>query len=301
MLRPWLTFLAVVALGIGGARAQPNDAVALLPLDAPPRLEIYGQPVASEIARVLIAGGIDVVVVGPKMAVPARAKLIVDGTIAGTTSAILVTLRVRTPSDGVVIETLQSSATSITNIDRAAADLSAKVLPVVRDKLAAMHEPPARPNKIADRLVLESLPLTLLATTAAGAASEPLRAAMVERATTWSKAHRRDPRLVDAAQLAGKLAPITVKETGSELAIAFDVRSYSVTRYGSGADAVPMARARVRVRIANDSAVVFDRVVVTDTVVGDRAIAAPALASRTAREVLEILRPHLRRVVPSWR
>jgi hypothetical protein len=61
-----------------------------------------------------------------------------------------------------------------------------------------------------------------------------------------------------------------------------------------------MARARVRVWIADASAVVFDRVVVTDTVVGDKGLAPPELAARVAREVLAILRPHLRRQVPSW-
>jgi hypothetical protein len=45
---------------------------------------------------------------------------------------------------------------------------------------------------------------------------------------------------------------------------------------------------------------VFDRVVVTDTVVGDKGVAQPELAARVAREVLAILRPHMRRRVPSW-
>ncbi|MGE3456258.1 MAG: hypothetical protein AB7O24_14195, partial [Kofleriaceae bacterium] len=259
MTRFWMALLAVVTLGIGQVRAEPTDAVALLPLDAPPRLEIYGQPVASEIARALIAGGVDVVVVGPKMAVPARAKLIVDGTIAGTTSAILLTIRIRNPSDGTVIDTFQSSATGITNIDHAAADISARVLPAVRDRLAKL-DAPTRPNKVAERLVLDKPPVVaLLAITAATTESEPLRAAMVDAAETWSRGHGRTPNVIDAGQLAGKLAPVTVKDTASDLAISFDVIGYRVSRYGAGPNAVAMARARVRVRIATGSAVVFDR------------------------------------------
>src|SRR5688500_12048390 len=66
-----------------GTETPDNDKVALLPLDADAKLQIYGQPVASEIAQALIAGRIDVVVVLPKMAVPEHTKLIVDGKIAG--------------------------------------------------------------------------------------------------------------------------------------------------------------------------------------------------------------------------
>ena len=53
--------------------ARADDKVALLPLDAAAKLEVYGQVVASEIAQALIAGKIDVVVVLPKMAVPVEA------------------------------------------------------------------------------------------------------------------------------------------------------------------------------------------------------------------------------------
>ena len=47
----WLAAAAPVAHG----QPTPGEAVALLPLDADRSLEIYGQPVASEIARALIA------------------------------------------------------------------------------------------------------------------------------------------------------------------------------------------------------------------------------------------------------
>jgi hypothetical protein len=62
-----------------------------------------------------------------------------------------------------------------------------------------------------------------------------------------------------------------------------------------------MARARVRVQILGPRAVVFDRVVVTDTVLGDPGRGPLEVAARVAREVLAILGPHLRRSVPSWR
>jgi hypothetical protein len=61
-----------------------------------------------------------------------------------------------------------------------------------------------------------------------------------------------------------------------------------------------MARIRVRVQVTNASAVVFDRVVATDTVVGERNLSVAEMAARVCREVLAILRPHVRRSVPSW-
>src|SRR4249919_3150487 len=93
----WLvwTLAAGWVIGVASpARAEPaaqGDAVALLPLDAERSLEIYGQPVASELARALVAGSVQVVVVGPKMAVPERARLIIDGTISlGKASAVTI-------------------------------------------------------------------------------------------------------------------------------------------------------------------------------------------------------------------
>jgi hypothetical protein len=56
----------------------------------------------------------------------------------------------------------------------------------------------------------------------------------------------------------------------------------------------------VRVQISDARKVVFDRVVATDTVLGERGMAPPELAARVAREVLAIVRPHLRRSVPAW-
>src|SRR5438270_11841868 len=102
-----LGLMFLVAITGARAHAEPPDAIALLPLDAEQRLEIYGQPVASELARALGAGGIEVVVVGPKMAVPERARLVIDGTIKTTkTGVVALAVRVRDKSSGAVLETL---------------------------------------------------------------------------------------------------------------------------------------------------------------------------------------------------
>ena len=119
----WLLLLAVPA------RA---DSVALLPLDGEKRLEIYGQPVAAELARSLKAAGVDGVVVGADMAVPGEAKHIVDGTIKSKKQTVTLELRIRDPKDGSTLETLPPSSGALTNIDKIAADVAAHVVPAVK-------------------------------------------------------------------------------------------------------------------------------------------------------------------------
>jgi hypothetical protein len=298
-----LVVVGLVALSVAPASAQPAGqsgigAVALLPLDADQRLEIYGQPVASEIARALVAGGIDVVVVGPKMVVPERARLIVDGTIKiSKGDGVTLAVRVRDPRDGTVIDTLIASAPSLTSIDSAAEELSGRVLPSVRSRLATMDRPerpevkrvtapPPSPKPIAPVM----LPMVF---SVVGAA--PLRDELSNAIAPWAQRSHHLATAVEPQTLAPAIAAQTVTASGADLAIALDVLEFV-----SEAGAIPFATARVRVIVADGKKVVFDRVVVTDTVVGDRGLAAQALAQRVAREVLSILQPNVRRSVAKW-
>lgn len=296
--------LALVAIAFAvaprAAAAEPpaGDAVALLPLDADKGLEIYGQPVASEIARALGAGSVAVVVVGPKMAVPERARLIIDGTIAlGKASAVTISLRIRNTQDGAVLANLAATAPGLARIDSAATELSARVLPIVRERLAAAHRADedhgrivaAHPAPAADRAVLVAI--------AGGRGAPdagPLAGALDAAVTSWTRAHHRQPHRTAP----DKLTPAELAAQSAELAIGFWILDFAVDTAEPGQ--VELARARVRVQVTDRRAVVFDRVVTTDTVVGDRGLPRPELAARVAREVLAILRPHLRRSVPSW-
>ncbi len=300
-------------LGAAVAHAEPaGDAVALLPLDADRSLEIYGQPVASEIARALVAGSVAVVVVGPKMAVPERARLIIDGTIAlGKASTVTISLRVRSTLDGRVLDTLSATAPGLAKIDGAAADLSARALPLVRDRLTSLRKPTpvaagssdfGRVQAIPPRRAPVTAQVVLVGVTDARRSppTDALRAALQAAAATWTRAARHEPRVTEGDKLTSKLAAQTVRAGDAGLAIGFWVSDY-IVEPAVEPGAVPMARARVRVRIADRAAVVFDRVVVTDTVLGDRGLAPGDLAARVAREVLAIVQPHLRRSVPWWR
>jgi len=306
--RAWIALAiagCVAGLGIrahGESAPAPADAVALLPLDTDRSLEIYGQPVASELARALVVGSVSVVVVGPKMAVPDRARLIIDGTIAlGKANAITISLRIRNTLDGVVLETLSATAPGLANIDGAAAELSARILPLVRNWLAAIQRPSPvgdrdrsggrRPSPIADR------PMLVAITDARrGAPAGGLLGALDAAVADWALAQHRPIQKLDPRKLDRKVAADAVAASGTDLAVGFWILDYTAET-----GALPMARARVRVQITDARAVRFDRVVVTDTVLGDPGLRDGALASRVAREVLAILRPHLLRNVVTWR
>jgi hypothetical protein len=306
--------VACVVLGAAPARAAPSDApeadaVALLPLDAERSLEIYGQPVASELARALVAGNVRVVVVGPKMAVPDRARLIIDGKIAqGKTSTVTISLRIRSAFDGTTLEALSATAAGLAKLDGAAAELSARVLPLVRSRLAALRAAEAAPlgRPSADRGVPGARPgaagadpITLLAlTNAAGKVGAPLLEALEAATVSWTRAQHREARKVEVSKLDPKLIGPALAAAGADLAIGIWVTDYD--REPGPVAELPVARARVRVQLVGPLGVLFDRVVVTDTVVGDKGSSPSALATRVAREVLAILRPHVRRHVPSW-
>lgn len=290
--------------------AARGDAVALLPLDTDRSLEIYGQPVANELARALVDGSVAVVVVGPKMAVPERARLIIDGTIVlGKASAVTISIRIRNTLDGLVLETLSATAPGLAKIDGAAAELAARVVPIVKDKLAAPHRqaqplddhghghviqtptPPTPPTpSAAFRPMLVAL---------ADATHAPngafLLGALDAAVAEWAHAHHRQVGKLDPGKLDPKLAPKAVAAAAADRAIGFWILDYQPE-----AGELPMARARVRVRIAGASAILFDRVVVTDTVLGEKGLPPAELAARVAREILAILRPHMRRHVVSW-
>jgi hypothetical protein len=302
-----LAALAAPAFADPVGQAAPADeqarAVALLPLDADAKLEIFGQPVASEVARALVQGGLEVVVVGPRMAVPGKARIVVDGTIkAGKGTTVELTVRLRDVKDGEVLDAIPVEASSMTTMDRAAEELSAKVLPSVKTHLAKLIESDQQllhPRHIDEPKHVEppASRATLLATISTGphatAQTQVLRTALEEAFTPWAAHRHHTTRMIDVHQLGD--APKKVVSERADLAVELDVLSIELEP-----GVVPMASARVRVRIVDPQAVVFDRVIVTDTVVGEKGLDAATLTARVAREVLSIADPQLKRRIPTW-
>jgi hypothetical protein len=319
-----LVVLGIAVLVCARAYAEPAvdeppaRAVALLPLDADANLELYGQPVASELSRVLVGGGLEVVLVGPKMAVPAQARLVVDGTIKlspgkskpgkGKDDGVTISVRVRDSRDGTVYETLVVNAAALTDMDHAAEELSAKVLPSVKgrlatlieqDKAALTHKPDVTRAVTPAPVKLAPMLAAITAPPGASAGVMAVRDALAAELAPWAARRHHEPRVLDIHALGGKAAPKTVVAEKAELSIELEVLELTVEQAQ-----VPLATARVRVRIADPQVVFFDRVIVTDTILGDKqaagADARATLAARVAREVLAIADPHLKRGIPTW-
>ncbi len=300
--------LVVIACVVAVASPVRADTVALLPLDGEARLEMYGQPVAAEIGRALKQSGVDVVVVGAKMAVPETADLIVDGSIRAAKArkgeTVTLALRIRDPHDGTVLEQLPPVTSPLDDIDKAAATLSVSIVPSVRTQLAKLATSPAVTKPPVEArtpdVKVEQAPSVAVAISMVGRASaavQLLRAGLDVEVTAWTRAHGREVKLVDGHALEkNSQAPKNVAEADADLGIALHVLGFAITP-----GKIPMARARVRVRFIDREQVRFDRVVVTDTIVGDRSITPEAFASRAAREVLAIVQPNLRRAVATWK
>jgi hypothetical protein len=289
MLRLWL-----IALVLGIAMPAHADAVALLPLDGEKRLEIYGQPIANELARAMTASGIDVVVVGAKMAVPARAQLIVDGSIKANKDTVTLTIRIRDPRDGTTLETLPPSTSKLTNIDQAAAEVSARVVPAVKTQLEALakatpavvgEKPPVDAKPVPTSARLPALAVYVARPAGTAAENQILEDAFGGELDPWARRHGHQIQPVAAAAA-----------WRADEGVTFTVNGFSITR-----GTIPMGKARVGVRIIAHGKVVFDRTVVTDTIVGDRGLTPQQFAARAAREVLLIAHPHMRRAIASWR
>jgi hypothetical protein len=123
-----------------------------------------------------------------------------------------------------------------------------------------------------------------------------LATGLLQELPGWSAFHKREAHVVEPAQMSRKTAAQSVLAANASVGVAFEVLAFSVTP-----GTVPMARARVRVRVVNAGAIVFERVVRTDTIVGDKGISEQDLAGRAAREVLAITNAQLRKVVGGWR
>lgn len=302
MKQAWFAAIVAMLLCIAPriARAE-SEPVALLPLDADARLEIYGQPVAAEIARALTAGKLTVLVVEAKMTIPENAKLVVAGSITAKGSAVVLGVQVRNPADGSVTDKLEEPAANVAALAKAATKLAERLLPVVKARLEVLRttvvvDPKRPPPEVRPK---NSEPVVLLGVGVPMTASlyvEPFRQALVDDLNRALRAAHRQPSPVDASTLGKELATQTVATAGASRGMAFEILDYDIEP-----GFIPLVRARVRVRIATGSQVQFDRVLTTDTIVGDKAITPGALAARAAREILTILRPHIRKLEPQWR
>ena len=298
-----MRFLVSVCLVLVAASAHA-ETIAMLPLDAEKRLEIYSQPVAGAIAQGLKGVGLDVVVITANMAVPKNAQLIVDGAITkGKGKDVTVAIRIRDPRDGTVLENVPPQTAPIDNIDKAASELSARVVPLVQSHLAELAKKAAaekQPPPVEGKPPVATQPLVIAAVAVdkkqTGAQLELLADALGKELGGWAHEQHHEVKLVDRELLDKKAAVKTIGDNHTDAGIAFEVLGIEIEKK----DGIPFARARVRVRIASAAEVKFERIIHTDTVVGDKGMADAALVPRVARAVLAITTPNLRRALVTW-
>ncbi|HUS27041.1 MAG TPA: hypothetical protein VMZ53_00975 [Kofleriaceae bacterium] len=303
--------LIVIAWLLAVAAPAHADSVALLPLDGEKRLEIYGQPVASELAKALNGAGVEVVVVGAKMAVPAQAKLIVDGTIKAKGQTVTLELRIRDARDGSTLESVPPSSGALMNIDKVAAESAARVVPAVKNELEVLAkkaaDAAANVAKQPDRDPVPDTtpagpqePVVVVGISAqgnGGAAGQLLLSGLRDEISGWAQHHAHTVNPVEPALFDSKnSAPGVVSSNGGEFGMSLHVITLQIWP-----GRVPMARARVRLRVVSRERIVFDRVIHTDTIVGDPEISEAQFAARVARDVLRIAHANLKRTTSNWK
>lgn len=300
-------------LGAGGSQAfADGGTVALLPLDAPGKLAIYGQPVAAEIARALKEAGLDVVVVGEQMAVPREAVLIVEGSLVSARKRVKIELRLRALDSRTPLAKVTSPESPLEKLDQAAGAAAATLLPQVRAQLAErsakpgkLPGPPLEGTAVTPPLVVAPPPVQLPATrpvallvVSAGAVSPALRPVLIERLMLAGgrglSPQEWDVRQVTLPELSNASMMGVAATLPSELSLAFDVRELKLEERGVFVGAV-----RARLVVTKLNKVVFDRTVTTDTVVGARKGTREAMLDLLAREVVTILRPRYARFLPA--
>jgi hypothetical protein len=285
--------------GAAGPVADPAPAaavtIALLPLATGKGLALYGQPVASELARALRAGGLDVVVVSAGAPVPARARLVIDGTVAPDGDGVALEVRVRDPARGAVVATLAARAPELAAIDRAAADLSVRLLPAIRAQLAqaspVAHAPVEHTpvdHAPVDRAPVDHAPVDHAPVAPAPAALIVARSLVLDfPAAAAASIATALVRRVHHRAVPGELAPGPL--VGADFAVVVEITAFDVEQVG-----VLIGRARARVRwIGATGAVIAERVVHTDTVVGNRRGDAAALARACADQLVAIVAPRV--------
>jgi hypothetical protein len=274
--------LLVLGLLVVAPRAAAADdhVIALLPLAADSKLALYGQPVASEVAKSLEQQGFTIVVVTSTAPVPSSARLVIDGRIVRDGDSVKLEARVRDPNAGKVVAELSATAPTLTRIDEAAADLAKALAPVLTDSLAAQDKPPppddgddAKPAVVTDDAPKDARPAALVQIESI--ATDPTPEEQLTRGAT---------------RLASLLGYRTTTDAaGTTLTIRIQLLGI---HYHNGG--VITAKARAHVKVTSADGTVFDRIVRTDTLVGGRGDRKDAVLRAAVDEIVDIAMPRVK-------
>ena len=303
------------------ALARGDTAViAVLPLSAGERLAIYSKPVADAMAKHLAAAAaVETESLSLSGNVPTRVNLLVDGRIVVVGKGqVKLECRVRDPGRGTtVVPSVATRVLPLGDIDKLADEMAAALAPALVAALAAQRRIRAAEADLSRPVVAEPV---------VGADD---RVAPVVRAAGANSADRRAPMLVFSAtgevpgddlavggivghaanwlteclgfRPVGTAKPASTAALVAALAAAeadygliVKVRSIGFRWHG----AVLSARARVHFAMVDARGkVLFDGTVRTGTLVGSRGDRRAALVHHAAVQAVDIVLPHLKRVL----
>jgi hypothetical protein len=286
-----------LVLAVAGPAHADGKVIALLPLAADAKLSIYGQPVASEVAKQLEHEGFKVVVVTSTAPVPAKARLVIDGRIVrGDGDTVKIEARVRDPAAGTVVSELSASAPSLTRIDQAAGELAKGLVPILKEGMRAQEE--EKKTKKQPGRGTGTGTGTGAGGGGAAAAHPPRRDTRpAAQVTMFSSVQLGpdDPVLEPLLRAGGYRLSGLVGHRGQDdargAALAVHIELLSIDYRDRG---VTTAKARAQVRVTAGETVVFDRVVRTDTLVGGRGDRRDAVARAAIDQIVDIAMPRVR-------
>jgi hypothetical protein len=282
------------------AWADAPTTIAVIPLQAERRLALYGAPVASELSASLRHAGFEVVLLSDGTEVPTRAWLVVDGRILNTGKAITIELRVRDPEHAVDVARLAAHAVTVNEIDGATKALAADLTRVIEAAQASRDHALTTPTPTLTPTTTLPPTTTLTPTTTATPTPPPPidprpRAVIIVHGKPLHRPSGEELAIVPLTtpamnRLASRLGYRTDSIGARGLTITADLSWVAAGYEGE----VPIGRGRVHVTVTRETAIVFDRVVRTDTVVGSRGDRVDTLVRLIAEQVADIVAPRIR-------
>ncbi len=265
----------------GLARAEPAQTVGVLPfVSETPALAIYEKPVANALTQAL-TGKVPGTVFMVRLDRPPRdLDRVVDGTLVRKGRRVSLRARVRDIRQGMVLITAATEPRPLTEIDRLPAELAETLIPVLSEPVVEEQpEAPAQPS---------APPLVVFRTWGTKLPGHVPRAEFF--------AQRFGHRMVIAEPGAAESRPALVAEmqkASARIALAVRFDAYVFRPSGS----IYLGRGALVVALVDATGqALFERRVVTDTIVGRRGDGPDALLGMMTEQALDMVVPDVRKL-----
>lgn len=286
--------LLVVLLAAAPARAD-DGAIAVLPLtSSEKRLAMYGVPVARVLAGQLRQAGNTVETVTSSRSLPRRVAWVIDGRIvAASGGRVVLEARLRDPGRGSAFGQVASKPGRLTEIDELARQVAGDLAPLLVRARASAKSAKTSTAPPPASAPAASAPLAVRPTIVITRDREPIvtdaLAALVERLGYRAV----------VSDLGGIAPPDKVKgalgKASARYALLAEVRSVD---YEWAAKDVLTARGTMRLVLVDGAGKpLYNGVLDTDTLVGNRGDRHAALLGFVARQVMQMAAPRLKKAL----